>query len=104
MNTLLNFTIPSWFELDELQVLNFQQRNSDEVVVIVGENLDETKSCHPTIRLYLAKRLDETFECVKELDAFLFNSIEEAIDFSEKIVHLSALDLVVQRTTKFHNL
>ena len=58
MNTLLNFTIPSWFELDELQILNFQQQNSDEVVVIVGENLDKTKSCHPTIRLYLAKRQD----------------------------------------------
>lgn len=104
MNTLLNFTIPSWFELDELQILNFQQQNSDEVVVIVGENLDKTKSCRPTIRLYLAKRQDETFECVKELDAFLFNSIEEAIDFSEKIVHLSALDLVIQRNTKFYNL
>ena len=104
MNTILNFTIPTWFELDELQVLNFQQRNSDEAVVIVGENLDKAKSSHPTIRLYLAKRLDETFECVKELDAFLFNSIEEALDFSEKIVHISALDLVIQRTTKFHNL
>jgi len=104
MNTLLNFTIPSWFELDELQILKFQQQNSDEVVVIVGENLDKTKSCHPTIRLYLAKRQDEAFECVKELDAFLFNSIEEAIDFSEKIVHLSALDLVIQRNTKFYNL
>ena len=103
MNTLLNFNIPSWFELDELQILNVQQQNSDEAVVIVGENLDKTKSCHPTIRLYLAKRLDETFECVKELDAFLFNSIEEAIDFSKKVVHLSALDLVVQRTTKLHN-
>lgn len=97
MSTMLNFTIPSWFELDELQLLNFQQHNMDEAVVIVGENLDKTKLSRPTIRLYLAKRLDQTFECVKELDAFLFNSIEEAIDFSEKIVHLSALDLVIQR-------
>ena len=66
MNTLLNFTIPSWFELDELQVLSVQQQNSDEAVVIVGENLDNTKLCCPTIRLYLARRLDQSFECVKE--------------------------------------
>ncbi len=97
MNTLLNFTIPSWLELDELQILSVQQQNSNEAVVIVGENLDGSKFCRPTIRLYLAKRLDQSFECVKELDAFLFNSKEQAIEFSEKIPTLSALDLVVQR-------
>ena len=97
MNILLNFTIPSWLELDELQILSIQQQNSNEAVVIVGENLDESKLCRPTIRLYLAKRLDQTFEFVKELDAFLFDSKEQAIDFSEKIPNLSALDLVVQR-------
>ena len=97
MNTLLNFTIPSWLELDELQILSVQQQNSNEAVVIVGENLDGSKLCRPTIRLYLAKRLDQSFECVKELDAFLFNSKEQAIEFSEKIPTLSALDLVVQR-------
>jgi hypothetical protein len=97
MNTLLNFTIPSWLELDELQILSVQQQNSNEAVVIVGENLDDSKLCRPTIRLYLAKRLDQSFECVKELDAFLFNSKEQAIEFSEKIPTLSALDLVVQR-------
>ena len=97
MNTLLNFTIPSWFELDELQVLSVQQQNSDEAVVIVGENLDNTKLCCPTIRLYLARRLDQSFECVKELDSFLFNSIDEAIKFSQEILHISALQLVIQR-------
>ena len=97
MNTMLNFTIPSWFKLDELQVLNIQQRNSEEAVVIVGENLDETKLCCPTIRLYLAKRLDHSFECVKELDAFLFDSIDEALKFSNDILHISALELVIQR-------
>ena len=97
MNTLLNFTIPSWFELDELQVLSIQQQNSKEAVVIVGENLDESKLCRPTIRLYLAERFNQSFECVKELDSFLFDSKEEAIEFSEKIPRLSALDLVVKR-------
>ena len=101
MNTMINFTIPSWFELDELKVLSIQQQNIDEAVVIVGENLEESKLSYPTIRLYLAKRFDQTFECVKELDSFLFNSVEEAIDFSNKIQHLSALDLVVQRN-KFY--
>ena len=98
MNTMLNFTIPSLFELDELQVLSVQQQNLDEAVVIVGENLDETKFCCPTIRLYLAKRIDQSFECVKELDSFLFNSIDEAVNFSKEILHISALELIVKRT------
>ena len=97
MNTLLNYTIPSFLELDELQVLSIQQQNSEEAIVIVGENLDESKLCCPTIRLYLAKRFEQSLECVKELDAFLFDSKEEAISFSEKIPHLTALDLIVQR-------
>lgn len=97
MNTMLNFTIPSLFELDELQVLSIQQQNADEAIVIVGENLDETKLCCPTIRLYLAKRFDQSFECVRELDSFLFNSIDEAINFSKEILHISALELVMQR-------
>ena len=97
MNTLLNYTIPSFLELDELQVLSIQQQNSEEAIVIVGENLDESKLCCPTIRLYLAKCFEQSLECVKELDAFLFDSKEEAISFSEKIPHLTALDLIVQR-------
>lgn len=102
MDTLLNFTIPSWFELDELQVLSVQQLNSEEAVVIVGENLDETKICCPTIRFYLAKRLDQSFECVKELDSFLFSSIDEAINFSKEILHISALELLVKRNNKYY--
>ena len=101
MNQLLNFTIPSWLELDELEVLSIELQSHDQnhAIVVVGENLDETKSCSPTIRLYLAERVDQTFECVKELDAYVFKTKEEAIAFSKKLPQLSALQLILEKQT-----
>ena len=97
MNQLLNFTIPSWLELDDLQLIGVEliPNNEQQALVIVGDNLHAEKIHQPVVRLYLAEKVADTFECVKELDAYVFQTAERAMEFAESLPSLSALELLV---------
>ena len=89
--------IPDWFELDGLSALHtvISPLFEEVGVLIAGENLDNTKCCEPTVRLYLVNLLEGKYEVTKELEAFTFNCMNEAISFSEQLPKLNALDLVM---------
>lgn len=97
MNQTLNFTIPSWLELDELELLGVEllPNNEEQALVIIGDNLQAEKAHQPVVRLYLAEKVEEEFECIKELDAYVFTSAKHAIEFAESLPSLSALELLV---------
>lgn len=89
--------IPEWFDLDDLRILHtiISPLNEDYGVVVASENFDNTKTCNPTVRLYLVQQVEGQYEFTKELDAFSFNSIEKALAFSAKLPSLNAIDLVM---------
>lgn len=89
--------IPEWFELDGLSALHtIISPLSEEVgVLIAGENLDNSKCCDPTVRLYLMTMIEDKYEVTKELEAYTFNCKNEARNFSEQLPNLNALDLVM---------
>ena len=97
MTKQIEINVPEWFELDGLNTLDtIISPNSDEIAVLVaGENLDYTKSCCPTVRLYLMQLVEGKYEVTKELEAFPFRSTDEAIGFSSKLPNLNAIDLVM---------
>ena len=83
MNTQVNVIVPDFFALDGLEVLeiNVDQKNPKVALVIVGDNLSVNSEFKPTIRYYLAERSNEYYKVIKEIDAYVFNSREEALDF-----------------------
>lgn len=89
--------VPAWFIEDELHMLKtIVSPNVEEIgILLAGENLDSTKSCHPTVRLYLMKLIDNQYEVIKELDAFQFTTTDEAAKFSSKLPEINAIDLVL---------
>ena len=97
MTKQIEINVPEWFELDGLNTLDtIVSPNSDNIAILVaGENLDYTKSCCPTVRLYLMRLVENQYEVTKELEAFTFRSTEEAIGFSTRLPDLSAIDLVM---------
>ena len=97
MTKQIEINVPEWFELDGLNTLNtIISPNSDNTAILVaGENLDYTKSCCPTVRLYLMQLVEGKYEVTKELEAFPFRSTDEAIVFSTKLPNLNAIDLVM---------
>ena len=96
-NQIEKVSIPEWFELDELSTLKvvISPNTKDVGILLAGENLDLTKSCCPTVRLYLVNLINDKYELTRELDAFTFNSKEEAIEFSKSLPELTAMDLVM---------
>lgn len=97
MTKQIEINVPEWFEMDELNALDtIMSPNSSEIgILVAGENLDRAKSCCPTVRLYLIQQVEGKFELTKELDAFPFQSTDEAIQFSTKLPTLNAIDLVM---------
>lgn len=97
MNKQIEVSIPKWFELDGLSTLQvvISPNRNDIGVLLAGENLDLTKACCPTVRLYLVNLMNGKYEITKELDAFTFKSKEEAIEFSKSLPELTAMDLVM---------
>ena len=83
MNKPVNVIVPDFFELDDLEVMkiNVDQNNPKVALVIVGDNLNQHSKFKPTIRYYLAERSKEFFKVIKEVDAFIFNSSDEALEF-----------------------
>jgi hypothetical protein len=83
MSKHVNVIVPDFFELDDLVVMkiNVDQNNPKVALVIVGDNLSQTSKFKPTIRYYLAERTSEYFKVMKEVDAFVFNSNDEALEF-----------------------
>ena len=83
MNTQVNVIVPDFFALDDLEVIkiNVDQNNPKVALVIVGDNLNQHSKFKPTIRYYLAERSKEFFKVIKEVDAFVFNSRDEALEF-----------------------
>lgn len=97
MSKQINVSIPEWFELDGLTTLQVViSPNREEVgILLAGENLDLTKTCCPTVRLYLVNMINGKFEITKELDAFTFESKEEALQFAQSLPEITAMDLVM---------
>ena len=89
--------LPEWFVADGLHTLKtIVSPNAEENgILVAGENLDATKCCNPTVRLYLMKLVDNQYEVMKELDAFSFKTTDEALRFSSKLPEISAIDLVL---------
>ncbi|SOC20791.1 hypothetical protein SAMN05880501_11229 [Ureibacillus xyleni] len=88
--------IPSWFELDELVVINtiINEENPTFGTLIASDNVDQGKPYRPRIRVYLLKLNHEKFDIEKELGAFTFKSQKEALDFSEKFSTITAVELI----------
>jgi hypothetical protein len=97
MTKQIEINVPEWFEMDELAKLDtIVSPISENVgILVAGENLNYTKTCCPTVRLYLLHLIDGKFEVTKELDAFPFRSRDEAVYFSEKLRSMNAIDLVM---------
>lgn len=83
MSKPVNVIVPDFFALDDLEVMkiNVDQNNPKVALVIVGDNLNQHSKFKPTIRYYLAERSNEFFKVIKEVDAFVFNSSDEALEF-----------------------
>lgn len=97
MTKQIEINVPEWFEMDELDTLDtIVSPISENVgILVAGENLDYTKICCPTVRLYLMQLVDGKYEVTKELDAFPFRSRDEAVHFSGKLRNMNAIDLVM---------
>ncbi|WP_413362808.1 geranylgeranyl pyrophosphate synthase [Lysinibacillus sp. 3P01SB] len=97
MTKQIEINVPEWFEMDELATLDtIVSPTSENVgILVAGENLNYTKTCCPTVRLYLMQLIDGKFEVTKELDAFPFHSRDEAVHFSGKLRNMNAIDLVM---------
>lgn len=89
--------VPAWFVEDGLHMLKtIVSPSAEEIgILMAGENLDATKCCHPTVRLYLMKLINNQYEVMKELDAFQFSTTDEAMRFSAKLPEINAIDLVL---------
>jgi hypothetical protein len=97
MNNQIQLNLPKWFVLDELHIIEtiVSKKSADVGIVVAGENFDATKRCCPTVRLYMIHLVDNQYEIIKELDAFQFETVEEAKCFSEKFPELNAIDLIM---------
>lgn len=97
MNNQIQLILPEWFVLDELHIIEtIVSKNSANIgIVVAGENFDMSKHCCPTVRLYMIRLIDNQYELMKELDAFQFESVEEAKAFSGKLPELNAIDLIM---------
>lgn len=96
MNQVLDFSVPHWFELDELEFLSARAvpNNENQMLVLVGENLDGQKECLPTVRVYLAEKLDGLYECTREIDAILFKTVAEIERFVEELHDMDAIQFL----------
>lgn len=97
MNKQIQINVPEWFVQDELHIIaQVISPNADNVgILLAGENFDLSKQCSPTVRMYLLHLIDEQYEFIKELDAFQFNSSQEAEYFTSKLPEMNAIDLVM---------
>ena len=101
MNTQVNIIVPDFFALDDLEVIkiNVDQNNPKVALVIVGDKLNQRSKFKPTIRYYLAERSKAFFKVIKEVDAFVFNTSEEALEFANN----DSKDFTLQTSAKDHN-
>ena len=97
MSRQIEINVPEWFVRDELHILKtiISPISKNIGILIAGENFDSTKSCYPTVRLYLMRLIEEKYELTKELEAYSFRSLDEAQRFSTKLPELNAIDLVM---------
>jgi len=97
MSKQVDVNIPKWFELDGLSTIHtiISPHSKEYGVLVAGENLDNSKYCNPTVRIYLMNLHNGKYELKKELEAFTFNSQKEAIKFTEQFPKLNAIDLVM---------
>ena len=97
MNSQIQLIAPKWFIQDELHIIEtiVSRTSADTGIVIAGENFDATKRCQPTVRLYMMQLMDGQYEITKELDAFQFDTAEEAQQFCAKLPDMTAIDLIM---------
>lgn len=97
MSNQIQLMVPEWFVLDELHIIDtiIGKNMADIGIVVAGENFDSSKMCCPTVRLYMMRLIDGHYELMKELDAFQFQSVEDAKEFSSKLPVLNAFDFIM---------
>ncbi|MGN7476649.1 geranylgeranyl pyrophosphate synthase [Solibacillus silvestris] len=97
MNSQIQLIVPEWFVQDELHIIEtiVSEVSATTGIVIAGENFDASKQCNPTVRLYMIRLIENQFELIKELDAFQFETVEEAKLFCSKLPGLNAIDLIM---------
>ena len=97
MTKQIEVNVPEWFEMDGLDRLDtiVSPISGNAGILVAGENMDDTKTCRPTVRLYLLQLIDGKFEVTKELEAFPFCSKDEAFHFSGNLRNLNAIDLIM---------
>ncbi|MEG0259619.1 MAG: hypothetical protein RR651_07070 [Lysinibacillus sp.] len=97
MNKIQELYVPLWFTMDGLQVL--QTITSPKTVsiglLLVGVYFNEPYQANPLVRVYLLQYSDGAFEMTKELEAYSFESIEEAYEFVNRLPRLSVVDLIM---------
>ena len=97
MNSQIQLIVPEWFVQDELHIIEtiVGQVSATTGIVIAAENFDAKKKCLPTVRLYMMQLMDEQYELTKELDAFQFDTADEAKQFCAKLPTITAMDLIM---------
>lgn len=97
MNNQIQLSIPKWFVQDELHIIEtiVSEISATTGIVIAGENFDASKRCKPTVRIYMIRLIDDQYELMKELEAFPFETVEDAEIFVSKLPKLTAFDLIM---------
>lgn len=97
MNSQIQLSIPKWFVQDELHIIEtfVSKVSATTGIVIAGENLDASKRCDPTVRIYMIRLIEDQYEIIKELEAFPFDTVEDAKVFVSKLPELTAFDLIM---------
>lgn len=98
--------VPELLSLDGLRVLKtiFHSDEKKAGVLLAGENLDHPNPGKAIVRVYLIDLIDGLHEVVKELESFVFETGEDAIEFSAKLPTFNAVDLILflnQKNTSY---
>ena len=71
-------------------------------ILIMGENMDPGihKEGPSVIRLYLLGKVEEEYHVETELEAFVFDDIDFAMEFLKHLPGMSALELLIMMNTQ----
>lgn len=96
-NMIKDLIIPEELEHMELLGTQVDSTRKGATIVILGEHLRDDNKRPPTIRVFTANMNAEknVYEIDIELDSYSFFKTENAIEFAEKLPHMSALELIL---------
>lgn len=97
---MLNINIP--LELETMEAIQLIESPVVESlgILFMGENMNVGM---PTIRVYELEKIKDAFEIKNELQAFTFQSAEEAMMFVKRLPGMSALELLLMMNSVNEN-